>query len=46
LETKTTAIQTKTKNEKLLSSITQEETEEHKNKRIKINNLTFKLNEI
>ena len=46
LETKTTAIQTKTKNEKLLSSITQEEAEEHKNKRIKINNLTFKLNEI
>jgi len=46
LESKTTVVQTKSKNEKLLSSITQEETEEHKNKRLKINNLTFKLNEI
>ena len=46
LESKTTVVQTKSKNEKLLSSITQEETEEHKNRRLKINNLTFKLNEI
>jgi len=37
---------TKSKNEKLLSTITPEESEEHKNERLRINNLMFKLNEI
>lgn len=36
----------KSKNEKLLSTITPEESEEHKNERLRINNLMFKLNEI
>lgn len=37
---------TKSKNEKLLSTIKPEESEENKNKRLRINNLMFKLNEI
>lgn len=46
LENKTTVDQTKSKNEKLLSTINQEETEESKNERLRISNLMFKLNEI
>jgi hypothetical protein len=36
----------KTKREKLISSISQEETEEHKNERLKKSSLLSKLNEI
>lgn len=37
---------TPTKNEKLISSISDEETQENKKERLRINNLQFKLNEI
>ena len=43
---KNTVTQTKSKNDKLLSSISEEDTEEHKNERLRKSKLINKLNEI
>ena len=43
---KTSTVPTKSKHEKLISSISQEESEEHRNERLRKSNLLFKLNEI